>query len=270
MTIALDTAPATEVTDLRTELRSGAAYWWRSYLLMTRWELLSIRLELPLFVILQFMLGAGMALGFGFLFEDPRGAQALYLSTGATVIPMMMVGLVVLPQTVAQQKIEGTYQYLFGLPVPRMCMYLAGLTVWTLVALPSSIAALLVGAWRYDLNLSVDPLVVPATLLTIAVSAAIGYAFAHGLPNPRVTHVLTQLLVFVLVMFSPINFPADRLPGWLEAAHAWLPPQHAATLMRATLTEGLVDETYVRSFAILGAWTVGCWVITAWVMSRRG
>lgn len=262
-------ATQAQVADLDDELRAGPAYWWRSYLLMVRWELYSTRLELPLIVIVQLMVGAGMAIGFGFLFVDPQGPQALFLATGATVVPMMMVGLVILPQAIAQQKISGTYQYLFGLPVPRMAMYFAGLTVWTVVALPSSIVALLVAAWRYDLDLSIDPLVVPAMLLAIAVAAAIGYAFAHGLPNPRLTHVLTQLLVFVLVLFSPINFPADRLPDWLQAIHEWLPPQHAATAVRATLTEGLIEEDLGRSFAVLGGWTVVSWLFTAWVMERR-
>ena len=259
-----------QATDLSGELRGGVGHWVRSYWLMVRWEILSQRLQLPMMVVIQVMLGAGMALGFGLLFDNPSPEQALFLSTGATVIPMMTLGLVMLPQLVAQQKIEGTYEYIFSLPVPRMAMYFAGLSVWSVVALPSAVMALAVAAWRYDLDLSIDPLALPAALLVVSVASAIGYAFAHAITNPRMTTVLTQLLIFVVIFFSPINFPAARLPGWLAGIHAWLPPQHAAIVMRGTLTDGLEAGGLGESFAILGAWAVGSWLLTAWVISRRG
>jgi len=257
-------------SDLERELHDGLRQWLRSYVLMLRWELLSQRLMLPMMAVLQIMLGAGMALGFGLLFEDPTSTEALFITTGATVIPMMTLGLVVLPQMVAQQKIEGTYDYIFSLPVPRMAMYFASLTVWSVIALPSAIVALLVAAWRYDLDLSIDPLSVPAAMLVVAVAAAVGYSFAHAITNPRVTNVITQLLIFVVVLFSPINFPPDRLPDWLATAHRWLPAQHSALVMRGTLTDGLVREGLGESFAILGVWAVGSSLLTAWVISRRG
>lgn len=127
----------------------------------------------------------------------------------------------------------------------------------------------MVAAWRYDLDLTISPLVLVAAPLVVTVASAAGYAFAHGLPNPRITHILTQLLIFVIVMFSPISFPVERLPGWLEAIRQWLPPQHAAVVMRGTLTEGLTEEALLPSFAILVAWAVGCWLITSWVLTRR-
>lgn len=266
--VAIDDRPMAAMP-LDAELRSGPSYWLRTYLLMVRWEILNQRLMLPLMVAMQVLLGAGMALGFGLLIDDPTPAEAAYLATGATVIPMMTLGLVMLPQVVAQQKIDGTYEYVFGLPVPRMAMYFAGLTVWSLIGLPSAAVALGVAAWRYDLDLSVSPLVVIGAFLVVSVASAIGYAFSHGLPNPRTTHLITQLLIFVVILFSPVSFPAERLPGWLQAIHTWLPPEHAANVMRGTLTDGLVDGSLVPSFALLTVWAIGSWLVTARVITRR-
>lgn len=260
---------ATEALPLARELRTGPRYWFRAYLLMVRWEVLNQRLMLPLMVAMQVLLGAGMALGFGLLIDSPTPAEAAYLATGATVIPMMTLGLVMLPQVVAQQKIDGTYEYVFGLPVPRMAMYFAGLTVWSLIGLPSAAVALGVAAWRYDLDLSVSPLVVVAAFLVVSVASAIGYSFSHGLPNPRTTHLITQLLIFVVILFSPVSFPAERLPDWLQAVHTWLPPEHAANVMRGTLTDGLVDGSLLPSFALLSVWALVAWAITARVITRR-
>jgi ABC-2 type transport system permease protein len=237
---------------------------------MMRWEVLSLRLMLPIMVAVQFLIGAGIVVGFGFLFEEISVTQATYLACGGAVMPMLTLGLVMLPQMVAEHKLMGTYAFLFSLPVPRMAMYFAGLTVFSLVALPPAAAALVVAAWRYDLVLSVSPLAVPGAVLVVAVASAIGYAIGHVVPNPRMTNLITQVLIFVVTIFSPINFPSERFPEWLQAVHRVLPMEHAAIVMRSTLSEGLVTGATWPSWLTLAVWAVGCWIVTYLVMSRRG
>lgn len=251
-------------------VRTGPGYWLQSYVLMMRWELLSMRLILPVMVAVQFLIGAGIVVGFGFLFEDISVTQATYLATGGAVLPMLTLGLVMVPQQVAEHKLMGTYAFLFSLPVPRMAMYFAGLTVYSAVALPPAVAALLVGALRYDLALAPSLLAVPAALLVVSVASAVGYAVGHLVPHPRLIALITQLMIFVITIFSPINFPAERLPEWLQAVHSVLPIEHAAILARSTLAEGLVTGDTWRSWLILGAWTVVAFAATARVIFRRG
>jgi ABC-2 type transport system permease protein len=262
MTAAASTAPAVGV-------RTGFGYWFTSYRIMLRWELLSMRLFLPMMVAVQFFIGAGMVVGLGFLFDRIPPQQALYLSTGGAVIPLLTLGLVMVPQEVSSFKLEGTYDFLWSLPVPRMAAYLASLTVWSLVALPAGVAALIVAAMRFDIAFHVSPLVVPAAVLVVVVATAVGYAFASALPNPRVTNLITQVLIFAIVIFSPINFPADRLPGWLSWLHQWLPFESSAIVMRGTLADGLV-ASMTRAFIVLGVWAVLSWIVTYRVLSRRG
>ncbi len=145
---------------------------------------------------------------------------------------------------------------------------MAGLTVWMTIAIPGMIAALGIAVLRYDIDLSVSLLIVPATLMTVAMASSLGYAFAHGIPNPLAVNLLTQVLIFLIIMYSPINFPADRFPGWLDDLHAVLPFEHAANVVRAGLTDGLVEHVGL-SFAILGAWVVGSGTLTAWILGRR-
>jgi len=251
------------------EIRSGVWYWLRSYVLMVKWEALNLRIFLPIMAAVQFFIGGGIVVGFGFLFDEISVTQATYLATGGTVMPMLTVGLVMIPQMVAQHKLEGTYAYLFTLPVPRMAMYFAGLTVFTVVTLPPAAAALLAASWRYDLSLSISWLVVLAAILVIAVASAIGYAVGHAIANPRITNLITQLMIFVVVIFSPINFPSDRFPAWLQWLHQWLPMEHSALLMRSTLTEGLVTDAIWPSWLMLGAWALVSWAVTFRVVSRR-
>ncbi len=72
---------------------------------------------------------------------------------------------------------------------------------------------------RLDYRVSIT--VVPALLLVAATSVPVGYAFAYALPPAAVT-LIAQVLVFVTLPYSPVTFPADRLPSWLAEIHAWL------------------------------------------------
>lgn len=257
-----------EVSASRTWVR-GPRHWCRSYLLMVLWEARSLKIVLPLAMVVQLLIGAGLVIGFGFLMGDVPRLYALYLATGVTVISMITIGMVLSPQLIAQQKMAGVYDYLWALPVPRTTQVAANLTVNVAIALPGMLFALVVAAWRYDLTFAVSPLVVPAALLILVTAASIGMALAHAIPNPMVTGLVTQILVFVILLYSPINFPADRLPRWLALLHEPLPFLHSANVMRAGLTDGLATDVG-RSFVVLGVWAVGSWLVTAWVVGRRG
>jgi ABC-2 type transport system permease protein len=256
------------VSPRRHALPSGPSYCLRSYLLMMRWELSSLRMVLPILFVVQVLMGAGVVMGFALLFDRVPLMQARYLATGGTVVALLIIGLVAAPQMVANQKMSGTYDYLWSLPVPRLTQVLASLTVYAAVALPGMVLSLVVAELRFHLDLTVSPLVVPAALLTVLMATSVGYGLAHAIPQPMVTGLITQVLAFGILLYSPINFPPERLPGWYAAIHHYLPFQHAAVVMRDALTDGL--GTNVRfSYAVLSAWTLLGWLVTWRVLGRR-
>lgn len=250
-------------------VRTGTAHWVQSYLMMTRWELGSLRLILPLIIALQIVIGGGFALGIGLFFDEMPARNALFLATGVGVVTLITVGLVLGPQLVGNHKVAGTYDFLWSLPVPRTTQAAAWLTVNSIIALPGMVAALVIADWRYDLTFEVSWAIVPAVLLTITTATLVGYAFAHAIPKPMITQMITQLLIFMILGFSPINFPPENLPHWLVSVNQWLPFQHMAAVIRAALTDGLVDNVGT-SYLILAVYTLASAVVAAWVIGRRG
>lgn len=255
---ALDTSP----------VKSGLRHWLQSYAMMTRWELGSLRILFPVIVAVQVVIGAGFALGIGLFFDQMPARNALYLSTGVTVVTLITVGLVLGPQLVGNQKTAGTYDFIWSLPVPRTTQAAAWTTVNSLIALPGMVAALLIANWRYDLPLSISFSIVPAVVLTIVTATMVGYAFAHAISKPMVTQLITQLLIFFILGFAPINFPPENMPDWLASVNRYLPFQHMAVVMRGGLTDGLVAEIGL-SYLVLGAYTLVAVVVAAWVIGRR-
>jgi ABC-2 type transport system permease protein len=236
-------------------------------LLLTQWQFRRQATMLPLLVVVQVFLAIATILGFGLVIGDPPPEQALYLATGAPTITLVMVGLVMTPQMLSQSRTEGSLDWMRTLPVPRGSFLVSDLLVWTLIALPGMVLGIVTGVLRFDVDLSPAPWLVPAALLVSLTAAAVGYGMA-SLLKPTLAMLMTQVLVFVLLLFTPVSFPADRMPGWLQTAHEWFPFEPMAQLIRS----GLAHDTFSmpgRSLAVLLAWCAASVAGATWALRRR-
>lgn len=247
----------------------GAAGVLATYVTLLRWTLSQIGALLPLIIVVQALLAAGIIVGFGFIIPDIDGGTALFLSTGAPTVLLLTLGLVMVPQGVARARTDGTFHYMRSMPVWRPLLLAADLTVWLIVALPSVAVAVLVAMWRYDISLSVDwPVLISATVLVTVTATAVGYAIAVTLP-PLLAQLVTQVLVFFVLLFSPITFPLEQLPQWFQAVHDVLPVRPGADLVRA----GLASDHFsaqLRDLLVLGVWCVVGLAVSLRALVRRG
>jgi ABC-2 type transport system permease protein len=239
----------------------------RSYVLLVTWQVLRVRVMLPLAIVVQALLAVGIVLGYPLLFPEIDRTTTLFLATAAPTITLVTMGLVLVPQVVAQAKTEGSLDFLRSLPVPRIVYLFADLTVWLVVVLPGVVFAIVAAQWRFGLDMQVSPLVVPAFLLVALTATSVGYAIAAVLP-PMLANLTTQVLVVFVLMFSPLTFPAERLPGWLAAIHGVLPIQAMGEVVRGTLAANAFPLT-VGALLVLGAWCAGSFTVTSYVLTRR-
>lgn len=241
--------------------------WLASYGLLMQWQTRRLTRILPLVVLVQALYAVGVVVGFGFLLPEVDPQSALYLSTGAPTLQLIILGLTIVPQQVAQAKSEGSFAYLQTLPVPRIGYLAADVTIWLLVALPGMALAIAIATLRYDLNYAFSPLLIPAVLLVTLSATGVGYAIAVFTPL-IVAQLIAQMLVFGIVMFSPINFPADRLPGWLATFHRVLPTGAMVEVMRGTMAQDSFSLS-ARPFIVLSAWSLAGLMATYSTMARR-
>ena len=247
----------------------GVAFWLHGFGSMLRWEMTRLRLLLPITALVQTFTGAGLVLGIGLFFEDMAPRIALYLASGAVVISLVTVGLVMGPQLVAQQRQEGSYDFIVSMPVPRSASLAAWLVLNSVVALPGIVGAVLVAIWRYDAAFHVSIVIVPATLLTLVAGVMMGHAYAHSVPEPLMVGLISQVLIFVIFGFSPISYPVENLPDWLGTLHRYLPFMHMGNVVRDGLTDGLVSDVGF-SYGVLSAWTLAATLVAVVVAKRRG
>jgi ABC-2 type transport system permease protein len=239
----------------------------RSYRLLVTWQALRKKAYLPLMMAVQTLFTLGIVLGYPLLFPTLDRTSIYLIATGAPAISMISVGLVALPQTVGEQKTEGSLAYMRSLPVPRLSYLVADLTVWLAIVVPGVVLGVLVGAWWFNLDMAVSPLVVPAVLMVALTATCVGYALASVLPY-MLTVIITQAIVVFVFMFSPLTFLPSKLPGWLEAIHSVLPVQAMGEVTRGTLASNQFAIP-AAAFPTLLAWCVLGFLVTYAAMTRR-
>jgi ABC-2 type transport system permease protein len=249
-------------------IRRGPGHWAATYAAMLRFDLAAQRNLLPMFLLMQVMFGAGMAIIYGFYIGHlPRGA-ALFIVSGSPALAVMTAGIIGVTMMVTERQLAGTWDFIWSLPAPRSAAVASTVTVFTLLALPGIVVTLALADWRYGITLTVSPMAVPALLLSSLMATSVGFGLALLIARPVLTNALVNALIFIVLIFSPVQFPISRLPLWLADVHRVLPVYYLGEVMRASVTRGLVHDTAL-AYGVLAAWTLASWAATAWVVGRR-
>jgi ABC-2 type transport system permease protein len=248
--------------------RSGLRHLVRSYAVMVRFEATNLRVFLAITLVIQTLMGAGMAVMYGFYFGDMSETAKTFLVSGIPALALFPVGFVLVPASIADYRFEETYDFIWSLPVPRLASAAATFTVFTALAIPGSVVALGVASLVHGVSLTVSAQIVPAVLLSGALATSVGYAMGHGIERPEIVNLVTNLLVFVVLLFSPIVVPIEAFPEWLQTIHRGLPFWHMANLVRAGLSNGLVTDLGF-SYVVAGMWTAGAAAFAGRLITRR-
>lgn len=249
-------------------VRRGARYWLDSYAAMLRFDLAAQRNWLPLFALMQILFGAGMAIIYGFYIGHLSRDAALFIVSGSPELAVLTAGLIGVVMMVTERQQAGTWDFIWSLPAPRSAAVASTFTVFTLLAVPGIVVTLALAAWRYGVTLTVSPMAAPALLLSSLMATSVGFTMAQLIAKPLVANAIVNALIFVVLLFSPVQFPISRLPIWLADVHRVLPIYYLGQVLRASVTRGLVSNLAL-SYAVLAAWTAAAWAGAAWVVARR-
>ena len=124
--------------------------------------------------------------------------------------------------------------FIKSLPVSRKNFLFADCTVWLLITVPAIVISTMIAHFMFHPGFSVSWTIIPAYVLVVTACFGIGYGYSYAMPA-ELAMGLSQIIAFVALMFTPISFPMDRLPEWLQVVHLALPLHHMAQVMRASL-----------------------------------
>lgn len=204
--------------------------------------------------LIQILISIGIVIGFTYLLPTPDTQSILYLATGAPTIILIFTGLVILPQQVGTSKTDGFMEFMRTWPVNRSAILTADTTIWLLLTIPGIIIASVIAHFMYQPGYDISWTIVPAFFMIALTSIGVGYGFSYLL-SPTTSLAISQVTVFGALMFSPVNFPMDRLPEWLQTVHEFLPLYSMAEVMRASLAASTFDAT-IGNYINLFIWCV--------------
>lgn len=241
--------------------RAWPVSWWG----LVRWSLTRHKYLLPAFTAVQALFAVAIVYGLALMIPDVDQEAARYLSSGAWTLGIIAVGCVLAPQIMSTSKQEGLLDYQKTLPVPRSAILLADAVVWSLAALPGIAVGMLAAFLRFGLEIHIDLFTVAAILGAQFTAVSIGYAIALWLPIGA-TSLATQVIMIGGLLFSPITFPAERLPDWAVTLHQFLPFTPLGDIIReSTFRTG---EGQVLNIIVVVVWA-GVAYLAAYLALRK-
>ncbi|MFA1819953.1 ABC transporter permease [Virgibacillus oceani] len=217
--------------------------------------------------LLQILISIGIVIGFTYLIPNPDTETILFLATGAPTIIFIFTGLVILPQQIGNAKTDGYMEYIRTWPVNRSVILGADTTIWLLITLPGIIVSTIVAHLMFTPGYDISWTVVPALLMIALTSIGVGYGFSYLL-SPVASMGISQAVVFGALMFSPVNFPMDRLPEWLQSLHEVLPIYSMAEVMRASLAASTFEAT-MGNYINLMVWCILGFGWAIYILNRK-
>jgi ABC-2 type transport system permease protein len=174
---------------------------------------------------------------------DPSAVSrfVLYLLVGT--ITWRFLGLIFeqMGETIAWERWEGTIEYTFMAPVPRVT-HLLGMCGATLVrALGFSVAILAAVALFVPVDLSHANVLSAIVLLATGAVAFIGLAIASAVFPLLWTEKGLQMAYIVqavVLLVSGVYYPTTVLPGWMQALSVISPATYVIHGMRSALLDG--------------------------------
>jgi ABC-2 type transport system permease protein len=227
------------------------------FLGLIRWSLVRHKYLIPTFSLVQIILAIAIVCGLAFLIPQIDADTTVFLSSGAMTIGIISVGCVLAPQIVSESKQNGLFEYQRTLPVARSSILVADIVIWSLAALPGVIASCITTILRFKIKLHITPLSISIILLILVTLICIGFSIAYWLP-PNIMALATQVIMIGNLLFSPITYPAERLPEWASHIYQLLPFVPASNLIRSVLFQA-------ESFSMRNLCTVLIWAVIAFV-----
>ena len=98
--------------------------------------------------------------------------------------------------------------------------------------LPGVFISVILGYFRFSVRLNVSILAVFILFLICLTMISLGFAIAYTF-SPNIVTLMSQLILMIGFMFSPIMYPASRLPDWINHLYHVFPFVPSVNLLRA-------------------------------------
>jgi ABC-2 type transport system permease protein len=164
-----------------------------------------------------------------------------YLLIGAIMWSYMSVLFIIVAETVAWERWEGTLEYTFMAPIHRLTHLFGVCAFAVLYGIVRIVLMLAVLVWVFHLDLSHANLLSALTILVVGSFAMVGMGLIGAvlpLLSPEKGAQATHIILAVILLVSGVYYPVEVLPKWLQPVSLFSPAYWALQGQRRALLEG--------------------------------
>jgi ABC-2 type transport system permease protein len=173
------------------------------------------------------------------------------------------VGVSLLPAILGTDRERGILRRLSTTPVHPRVLVGAHLTVQLIVAICSTVAAVLVGALVFDIALPQSPgWFIVSFLLGAGALLGIGLLIGALVPNATAGQATGMILYFPLLFFAGVYIPREVMPEGMRVLSGYT-PSGAAVEAISTSWAGSAPAT--SSLLVMGAYAVAAGLLAIWL-----
>ena len=215
--------------------------------------------------IVQFFMAVALVYGYSLIIPDYSTEVKYYLASGAITIGIITIGCTISAQTISSDKQNGIINYLKTLPVKRQFILFSDLFIWMISSLLGIFISFIIVFLKFRLVPIISLANFSVILLILITMLSLGFAIAYC-SSPNLMTLSTQLILMIGLLFSPILFPAERIPTIILNLYRFLPFVPSGDLIRNSIFYG--QDISVTNVIILAAWLSICFFISLKCLSK--
>jgi len=187
------------------------------------------------------------------------GNMAMSIAFGPTTFLISKLGW-------ARQSRE--FDYWIALPVPKLVIVLAIISMALLFALPGLLGSYIFGSLLLGLSLSGAWALIFLIPLGVLPLAGVGAFLGTIAPNGQTAGLMSNIVLIVVGFLSPMFIPPQQLPRVLQITSLFIPTTYVADAFRSVMAAHF-DSSFVFDVVVLVLCSVVCLVVAQWKMEWR-
>ena len=195
--------------------------------------------------LIQIALTTFFSMAFFVLIASNTGGQSAveFVAIGNAVQSIAMVSMYSISMIPGTQKHMGTMQALMQTP-SRLFTIFIGMALFSILSGFFSVGISFVYAWGFGVDFSaIEPLTIIVVMVVTAFSmSCIGMAIGAIGIYLRTSMILANIIAYIGLVISGVNFPVSDLPGWLQVVSHAYPLTYAVEATRKSFDGGGIME----------------------------
>lgn len=167
---------------------------------------------------------------------------------GAIVFSLSMLGVNGVGQDIGQDKLMGRLKWFITSPIHPISYVIGLLIPHVLMGLINTLLILLLGKYLWGAPLFFSPILPLIFILCILSLLGVGAVIGSYSKALAQAYGLTNMISFVIILFSPVYYPIDALPSTIRPISYVLPTTYAAQALRTVLKgsyEHVLENTII-------------------------